>query len=144
MGICKLCEYNGIEAAVKLVDTSKSAENRESLVREIVNYQFLKDLQGIVIPKFYCYGDFLGILEFFCMELCSTSECWEEDKKIAIVALKRLHEKGIKHGDVRKSNFVFKGQGIDRVALIIDLESLQFDAAESELDLELSLFEEIS
>ncbi|KAK6513421.1 hypothetical protein TWF281_005047 [Arthrobotrys megalospora] len=91
-------------------------ENLEMARKEISAYKKLQNLQGTDIPLLYAAGEVWGMLKVLVLEDCGESAanatlpsnfCGEAER-----ILKKIHQAGVLHGDVRLENIVLSGSGI--------------------------------
>ncbi|KAI8926346.1 hypothetical protein BC831DRAFT_232234 [Entophlyctis helioformis] len=101
--------------------------NYRKIRREVLFYGKCKDLWGDAIPDVK-----EAILSrhhaFLVMELGQPCMAWEDqDRRLAEQALNKLHARRILHRDLHSGNVVFVGEGDERKARIVDLESARFE-----------------
>ncbi|XP_071042905.1 uncharacterized protein [Parasteatoda tepidariorum] len=88
----------------------------EDIIREFKNeifiYEKLKNLQGIVVPKFHFNGRIDGWRDAIIIEQLQAAPIskfdylTKKDKLAITVSLKQIHNEGIIHGDIRRENIM--------------------------------------
>ncbi|KAH8914361.1 hypothetical protein BT69DRAFT_1089420 [Atractiella rhizophila] len=100
----------------------RSLTDMDYFRQEVAAYERLSNLQGEYIPK--VYGSYEGVEERFGVILMEILKgAFDQDvekmsftsREKAVVALKKVHESGVLHGDIRTQNFYF---GSERVYLL--------------------------
>ncbi|KAI8923184.1 hypothetical protein BC831DRAFT_472271 [Entophlyctis helioformis] len=115
---------DGQRVAIKGVSfTFYDNTNYQAIRKETLFYDKHKDLQGDAIPL-VVEAVVSRDCAFLVMELGQSCQSWSDaDRSLAAHALSKLHARHILHGDLHSGNVVFVGQGDERKARIIDLES---------------------
>ncbi|KAI8926348.1 hypothetical protein BC831DRAFT_456848 [Entophlyctis helioformis] len=120
--------FDGERVAVKQVVLHDLDDtNYRKIRREVLFYGKCKDLWGDAIPDVK-----EAILSrhhaFLVMELGQPCMAWgDQDRRLAEQALNKLHARRILHRDLHSGNVVFVGEGDERKARIVDLESARFE-----------------
>ncbi|CAG8717829.1 25212_t:CDS:2 [Dentiscutata erythropus] len=99
--------------AFKMVDLYKNEYLVTELLNEIKIYLGpLMDIQEIFIPKLIKFGVLNEAFVFLFVSLAGKSftelenEVTLKEKKLAILGLQMIHERGVKHGDIRLENIM--------------------------------------
>ncbi|RKO89886.1 hypothetical protein BDK51DRAFT_46893 [Blyttiomyces helicus] len=137
MGVSYCGVFEGRPAILKMLGLGKTKRGQERLTNEIEAYEAL---WGLAVGVFIGGGEWgpLGVLATEEIvngrkEGVKTMEGFEEDLLLIEDSLRFNHESGYVHGDVRPQNILFSGEGADRKALFIDLETAH-KAGEEELE----------
>ncbi|TPX56091.1 hypothetical protein PhCBS80983_g04818 [Powellomyces hirtus] len=131
-----------LPAAIKMIDPIKKPDTNTALAYETDVYARLSSLQGNVIPKVLGRGVIGGMFEFLATEPISPGvirEWGDEERRLASLALKGLHDAGYVHGDIRTGNVLFDGTGPNRRAVLIDLETAREGSESERLEEELAV-----
>ncbi|KAJ3050557.1 hypothetical protein HK097_008503 [Rhizophlyctis rosea] len=112
-----------VPAAIKFVDSAKTPMVHDRLQCEVSIYGKLQELQGNTVPLLLsfgnCAGGQFGWIALEEVAPAADQPAWSrEDVEAAKSALRRVHEKGILHGDIRPENFI---KAPDRM-VIVDFE----------------------
>src|SRR6266540_318617 len=100
-------------------------------MRELEVYRFLKDIQGIYIPKFICYDYLWGTMYFFIgttfvgKSLKKFETITGTQEQNAYKALDEVHKRGDLHNDIRIENIIFCDDG--KRVFLIDFGLATFD-----------------
>ncbi|PKK61953.1 kinase-like protein [Rhizophagus irregularis] len=113
-----LCEFRGNTIALKSADLSKTPlDIVEEMKKEVEIYKILADIQGKYIPKLICYGYYGGGMSFVIgmtivgTPLCDDHKLTKQQKAQALKALKKIHDHGILHNDIREENILVDSKG---------------------------------
>ena len=85
---------------------------------EVEIYKHLEHLQGDVIPKFLGCGSLYGLLKVIILQDVGrsiTKEEFMERKDEWSALLDKIHDSGVKHGDVRYPNITLDNQNKMRI-----------------------------
>ncbi|KAJ3189070.1 hypothetical protein HK101_008962 [Irineochytrium annulatum] len=118
----------GFAAVTRVVDPYNQKMELQATLTEARNFEILRALQGnavvaVAVPPTWCRGFFV----FATWKVnggggVRAKELMADDKALALSSLKRIHDVGWIHGDVRGENVVFEDAPEGRLALWIDLE----------------------
>jgi len=104
--------YHGQQVAAKIIDVS-SEECAESVRRELSAYSRLTEFQGNYVPRLLGIGQY-GPLVFLVEEPIPfriQNPAPADVKLDALTALRKIHSKGVLHGDISKDNLMMREDG---------------------------------
>ncbi|CAG8624907.1 6546_t:CDS:2 [Acaulospora morrowiae] len=113
-GVIFMTKLHEQVGALKMVDLYKKEYLLQEILNELKMYLGpLKEIQGICIPKLLKYGvlheAFAFILTSFAGEsFANKRNITEKEKQLAIDGLREIHDKGVKHGDIRLENIIME------------------------------------
>ncbi|GET04664.1 kinase-like domain-containing protein [Rhizophagus clarus] len=111
------CEYRGNTIALKSADLSKTLPDvLKEMKKEVEIYKVLADVQGKCIPKLICYGYYCGGMSFVIgLSIVGTPlgdhTLTKQQKTKTLKALKKIHDHGVLHNDVREENILVDDNG---------------------------------
>ncbi|KAJ3045497.1 hypothetical protein HDV00_009151 [Rhizophlyctis rosea] len=114
--------FQGYPVILKTVDTTKYSDLAEELEHEAQIYHLLGDLQGNYIPQFVAYVTIWDLLDIIILDPRGTpfdsTIAYPFDAAQAFrEALSQVHQKGVRHGDLRGPNLLVDSNG-EKVVLI--------------------------
>lgn len=101
------------DVVFKTIDLKTHPHGREQFDQEVQVYRDLEELQGSVIPKFYAYGNYYGLLQIMVLEHVGRPITEQEylDRKDDIDnAIKMINNMGYKHNDLFPRNIMINDE----------------------------------
>ncbi|KAL6748590.1 kinase-like domain-containing protein [Haematococcus lacustris] len=137
----------GEPVAVKVTDACKSPDIMELLWHEAQIYEFLRELQGYLLPVLHGSGYWRGRNSFFLATSVvagkPVSNCLNVAAAQAVAqgahqALQAIHQRGVAHGDVRADNIMVQHCGSNLQVVIIDFGHAYLDPTPEQCERELA------
>ena len=115
--------FRGIQVAWKLCDISKFPKIKAELLNEVAAYHAMQDIQGVFIPKLLAHRSISRLLYANGITYIAghhPTKPSSEEKKLAMAALRVMHQCGILHNDIHKQNILISRDGIKKQCFLID------------------------
>jgi predicted Ser/Thr protein kinase len=111
--------YHGIEVALKICDIYNNPQGLDQILHEVIVYNHLRDLQGVLIPRLIFSGYSTGI---FILATSFIRGSYFDEEIINNARLKKplqmLKNYGVEHGDLKPENILVRHD--DQSIWIID------------------------